>query len=407
MTISDNGPFSHASTPDAAQTSATPNRDRPRESVLINSTAESLDEPLQKTSEPIPPESPDKEAKDHKPSLAPLIALIAISLIISLINGYVPYTGSPETKELAERVKAIEADPAAKTNSAQLGKLEQRLAAIENRTDSKPFISAEMMSAFETKLANAEAQIKSTIASGEANQLEAKRLAQALSELSLASNKNNSASTQMDSSLMQLSQRLAQIETILSAPKSQTRVNEDTFEPSNTALTDVIRIFLAQSLAQSLDQSRPNQRLIEALKQNGLTQDKVQILMRLADPAASDLRQLKETFSNLAPSLLNTQRMSEENNLLDKLMNSAARLVKITPVQEMTGKESASLIPRIEADLARNHLSEALLKWRDLPESTRKLSADWQAQADLHLQAQIIADDLINESLERLGRTSK
>ena len=146
----------------------------------------------------------------------------------------------------SERVKAIEADPAAKTNSAQLGKLEQRLAAIENRTDSKPFISAEMMSAFETKLANAEAQIKSTIASGEANQLEAKRLAQALSELSLASNKNNSASTQMDSSLMQLSQRLAQIETILSAPKSQTRVNEDTFEPSNTALTDVIRIFLAQ-----------------------------------------------------------------------------------------------------------------------------------------------------------------
>jgi hypothetical protein len=91
---------------------------------------------------------------------------------------------------------------------------------------------------------------------------------------------------------------------------------------------------------------------------------------------------------------------------------SASRLVKITPVQDgalqdKSFKDASTLIQGIQTDLTRGDLASALLKWKDLPDLARKLSADWHSAADQRLQAQMLARSLFNDSLERLGRSDK
>ena len=410
MTISDNGPFSHSPSHEGSVSGATPNRDKPRDPVTIDAKAEG--------SEPIPHPAPQETNLDQSPSHTPdkealnrpLIVITAALLGLTVINAYVLYESWDETKALNERLGLVEADPSLKSTQAQLAKLEQKLASLEARPSAQPNLGTEALSAFEKRLNAVEAQFKTIGAANEANKSETARLSQALSEFSGL--KNNSASSPNEPALTQMNQRLAQIEATLATPKSPLRASEAKQETSSASLNDLTRMILAQTLVQSLEQGQPNARLIEALIQSGLPQDKAQILTRLTNPGTPDLRQLRDTYTRLMPALLKTEPEADGTSLLDKMALSASRLVKITPVQDgalqdKSFKDASTLILGIQTDLTRGDLASALLKWKDLPDLARKLSADWHTAADQRLQAQMLARTLFNDSLERLGRSDK
>ena len=293
MTISDNGPFSHSPSHEGPMSGATPNRDKPRDPVTIDAKAEGTEPvphpaPQETVLDPSPSHTPDKAALNK-----PLIVITAALLGLTLVNAYVLYESWDETKALNQRLGLVEADPTLKSTQAQLAKLEQKLASLEARPSPQPNLGTEALSAFEKRLNAVEAQFKTIGAANEANKSETARLTQALSELSTL--KNNSASSPNESALAQMNQRLAQIEATLALPKSPLRASEAKQETSSASLNDLTRMILAQTLVQNLDQGQPNARLIEALIQSGLPQDKAQILTRLTNPGTPDLRQLRDT----------------------------------------------------------------------------------------------------------------
>ena len=81
----------------------------------------------------------------------------------------------------------------------------------------------------------------------------------------------------------------------------------------------------------------------------------------------------------LAPSLV--QALPRDGGILERLQANAERLVRVRPIEEIAGDDSAAVIARIEARAAQSDLAGALAEFAKLPPGLRAGAQGWITKA--------------------------
>jgi hypothetical protein len=207
-------------------------------------------------------------------------------------------------------------------------------------------------------------------------------------------------------------QRLARIETelgplrdALAAPKTEVRATEapnvQGVSPNDAAALAVV----AGSLRQQLDRGAPFQREANALEKLGADPAALNKLKPLAANGAPSAQRLAQDFANVSPAMLRAARpAAQDGDIMDRLAQRAASLVRITPVGEKTGDDAPALVSRIDAALRRGDVAEALTLYDRLPDAMKDPARDWAARARQRADADAAARGLLDEALDKLAR---
>jgi len=93
-----------------------------------------------------------------------------------------------------------------------------------------------------------------------------------------------------------------------------------------------------------------------------------------------------------------------EGGLLDRLQANAERLVRVRPVGEVAGDDSAAVIARVDADAARADISGALAELQKLPPAVRAPAEGWIGKAQARAPAIDAAQKFAAAALAVLGK---
>jgi hypothetical protein len=231
----------------------------------------------------------------------------------------------PTLKTLGERIAAAEtaasrpATPAGAT--PDLGPLEQRLGALESTVKQLP------------------------AASGADN--DAEKLASL-----------GSAQQQQETRLAALQDKLA------SVAASEARAQTQAAAPATLAV--------AQALGQALNSGRPYATELAALGQLGVPGETLAPLQGFAAAGAPTNAALATEFARLAEGFAARQQPAADRSLTERLLASAAHLVRIRPVGTPAGDDLAAVSARIEASLRRGDLAALESDAGKLPAEARQ-----------------------------------
>ena len=127
-------------------------------------------------------------------------------------------------------------------------------------------------------------------------------------------------------------------------------------------------------------------------------------LKPFSDTGVASENELFRELSALMPELVRVfQAPAPEGGYLDRLQAEARQLVRIRPVRPASGRDPASVISRIDGDVARFDLAAALADVDKLPGPARDLAAPWQKKAQARVQAIAAARQLATAALAGLG----
>lgn len=317
--------------------------------------------------------------------------LSAAALLVALASLYIASTqpdadtGAQEiadlrqqSTQLSRRVGALESRPAAAAPpAANLGPLTDRLTALEARTES-------LRSAVQTAPATPRIDI---------GPLE--RRLEAL---------ETRPQPTLDTSALE--NRVARLDEALAAPKTSVRATEAPNSIAETPTGDAAAVaVVAENLRRKLDDGRPFARELAALDKLKVAPDRLERLKGLADKGALTAPALSAEFTRLAPAMMRTGTGSADDNFLDRLARNATSLVRIRPVGEAEGDTRGALVSRIESALARGDVAAAVSTWDLLPGDAKGPSRDWANRARIRAQADDAVRQILDEAIDRLGRS--
>lgn len=280
-----------------------------------------------------------------------LIALLAAGSM--QYAGYLPSaasdTGSPDLTSLKADVANLRqqiatAQPAAADTSA----LEARLAALESSAASGGGDIAD-------KLASLEATV-STLKSEKAAQ---------------------------DTANADLTRRLGEAETKINEPRDD---------------IEVARAIASAGLKAAIDRGGPFLAELDTLSRVTPDDPAIQSLKPFANTGVPSRSELTREFPDVANAMLGSLDQTDPNQgIIDRLAESALSLVKVRPVGNVEGEGADAKIARIEDKLRNGDLKGAALEWDGLPEPARTASAEFKASLD----ARIKVEDLVGGTLTR------
>ncbi|MDB5651487.1 MAG: hypothetical protein JWL62_3007 [Hyphomicrobiales bacterium] len=209
-----------------------------------------------------------------------------------------------------------------------------------------------------------------------------------------------------------LERRVSRIETeltplrsALTAPKTEVRATQAPTvvetPPGDAAAAAVV----AESLRQKLDRGVPFPMEVAALEKLNVDASQLGALKAMALKGAPTGNALADSFEPLAAATLKAEHKDPSADFLDRLARSATTLVRVRPVGETSGEDTAALISRIEPTLRRGDIAGALALWDRLPGDAKGPSRDWADRARLRAQADTSVRQIIDQAIERLGRT--
>ena len=423
---------------------ATPNRDKPREPIVIDATAEAAPEP-EKADETASAEPPADEvvaappieqprAADsiappppHARSRLPLIAALLGGAALAIggaaaLHMYQDDAGavaalSQKNISLEERLAKLEKLPAAIDPSA-LQALDKRIAALEQKPAPAPVpaatgASADAVAALDKRIAALEADVKSA----RAEAAQARTLAQQNPAPAQRSGEPVAPTPRpapepppavniapLEARIAETERKLAALESSLAGAKTEIRATQTESAEASTGASRATVPVVAQALLQALDRGQPIATEIGALRNLGVEPQKLAAL----DAAARGLptaAQLRDQFGPLAPAIARFgEAPAQEGSITDRLLRSAASLVKVRPVGETAGDAPAAIASRIEGALGRGDLKAALAAWKSLPEGARGPSAAWASALENRIKADEAARAIMTEAVERLGQ---
>ncbi len=220
------------------------------------------------------------------------------------------------------------------------------------------------------------------------------------------------ASTQ--AALEQLTKRLQAVEGQLAAPKTESRAELAAREAGPSNAGDVsARIVAAQSMLSAIRQGDDYAPMLTALQNFGGDSDRLARLRAgLGAPTAG---QLAKDFAALAPKILTAAAPAPETpqakapqnfggTILAFLESRAAKLVRIRPAGAPDDDATAARIERIEKDLARGDLADALTERSQFAASALALTADWAAAVQTRLDTEKAAKAELAAALQGLSK---
>ncbi|MDB5594268.1 MAG: hypothetical protein JWM36_1229 [Hyphomicrobiales bacterium] len=347
------------------------------------------------TTRPAP--APDRRAL--LPTLASLAALLLAGT--SLYVAWTAEQGGVSNESFAALSQRLD------RTDGRLGTLEARPAAL--MPDLGPL--AARIGAVETKAASAQADAGRALerAASPAPAPQAPRVDLAPLERRLQALEARQQPTfdagPLEQRLSSIEAAITPLQAVLNAPKSEVRATQAPSvvetPPGDAAAVAVV----AESLRQKLERGAPFTIEIAALEK--LHADAAQLgpLKGMAEKGAPTAGALADAFEPLAAATLRAGRSEPSGDFLDRLARNAASLVRVRPVGEATGENTAALVSRIEASLGRGDVQGAVTLWERLPGDAKAPSRDWADRARNRAQADAAARQILDQAIERLGRT--
>jgi hypothetical protein len=117
---------------------------------------------------------------------------------------------------------------------------------------------------------------------------------------------------------------------------------------------------------------------------------------------------LAQELSALVPALLRLSNpQQQDGSLLDRLQSGANRLVRVRPIDEAPGDDTAAVIARIEGKAKRGDIAGALDDLSKLPPSVRAPADAWMKKAQARSAALDAAQKLAADAFAALGKPSQ
>ena len=199
----------------------------------------------------------------------------------------------------------------------------------------------------------------------------------------------------MDTRAADTEKRLATVATDLG------RLSGDLAKLSPAAVQAGLRVVVAGRLDDSLRAGAPLGPILSALDRLGVDQAALAPLKPFAEAAAPSAGALAAEFKPLAARMTVESRPSAET-WTDRLLRLFGKVVTVRAVGDGSGTDLPGLVARIETALARGVLADAAMLWDQLPETAKRLSADWAGRLKARAAAEAAARRIVGTSIAAL-----
>lgn len=156
-------------------------------------------------------------------------------------------------------------------------------------------------------------------------------------------------------------------------------------------------------MKSTLDRGQPFASELEAARGLGLAPAAADKLKTYAETGLPTVGQLGGDFSARANAMIDTLT-PQADGVLERLVQSAKKLIHIRPVGEVAGAEPAAVIARIETRLQQGNAAAALAEFKNLPERTRAAAGQIPALLAARAEADALLSSLIAELVKSLPK---
>jgi hypothetical protein len=297
--------------------------------------------------------------------------------------------------ELTTRVSRLETAPPAANSSAadaaELKALAARLAALDAAV--KP-IAQHLTDIERQSTANAKA-------AQDAN-TRAETVAKAIADVQRVDADQEKSQQGTRTEVAGLVSRLAAIETQVK------QVGDQIAEAAVPKPDEALRYALiAAGLRSALERGEPFTAELAAAKTAGVDPALLTQLSPFASTGIPNVQDLFRELGGLIPEMLKVSApAAQEGGYLDRLQAHAERLVRIRPVGDQTGDDPATVIGRIERDMARRDLAAVLAELDKLPAPAQAVAESWRKKALARQTAGAASAKLVAASFAKLGASA-
>jgi len=381
----------------------------PQEMPMSTAELHPQDEP-EVTGAPAPPgipsgtEAPAKAPGGAKPGLR--FAALAATAIAGGILGF--------GGTLAMRQFEGSFQPGDFASKDQIAALSARLDSIEGKTNTA--VTPAALAALEARLASAEQAASK--AADLANSAEADLQKQLASQPAAAPPQEGTAGLAaseapdlgpLNARIDSLEQKVASLQTALTAPKAELRASQGEHESplaAQGAREQAIAV-VAQSLLHKLESGMRFSDELAHLEDLGVSAQSLAPLRAAAASSISSEHQLAVQFKALAPAIIASdpaRQGSPDENFLDRVTRHAKDLVHIHRTGESEEMDIESLVAHIEKDLADHDLEGAYQTWSQLPSPAAAASQSWGDAAKTRLDALNAARKIESDAVAAVGK---
>jgi hypothetical protein len=297
--------------------------------------------------------------------------------------------------EIAARVSRLETAPPATSpaaaDAAELKELAGRVAAVEAAV--KPI---------DQHLTEIERQgAENAKAAQEAN-ARAETVAKAMTEVQRVDADQEKSQQGTRTEVTALVGRLAAVETQVK------QVGDQVAEAAVPKPDEALRYALiAAGLRSALERGEPFTAELAAAKTAGIDPALLAQIAPFASTGIPNVQELFRELGGLIPEMLKVSApAAQEGSYLDRLQAHAERLVRIRPVGDQTGDDPATVIGRIERDMARRDLAAVLAEFDKLPAPAQGLAEAWRKKALARQTAGAASTKLVAASFAKLGASA-
>jgi hypothetical protein len=311
---------------------------------------------------------PDRFAETDAPALAAKIA--TLELQVRDLSARPAALDQRRAQEVEARLKGLESGAAAPRPLQSDPAVLEKLAELDRRAE-------------QALAAASEAKTSADVAARETQKLDAKAPANPLDR----------------SDLDAVSARLAGLE-------QQGKAEEQRRADAASGTDRTVRLALvAMELRIAVERGAPFTTELAAAKR--LVGDPASLapLDAVAETGVPTVAALGQNLSKLAPAMLKAAgNAPPQGGVLDRLQASAARLVRVRPIEEAAGDEPSAAIARAELEASRGDIPGALADLDKLPDAARAPAADWIKAAKSRLAAVDAVKKLATIALDALAK---
>ncbi|MBO6917409.1 MAG: hypothetical protein JJ858_03165 [Rhizobiaceae bacterium] len=119
-------------------------------------------------------------------------------------------------------------------------------------------------------------------------------------------------------------------------------------------------------------------------------------LRKIADAGVLSRSDLLQQFDTIANQIIAADKPeTAETDIMARLLDSAANMVKIRKVGEIEGDTAEAIVARMEQRLIAGELESAMNEWQKLPDPSKAVSQNYSDQLQARITAEKLADQLL------------
>jgi hypothetical protein len=345
---------------------------------------------LENAPPPPPPQDTTKTEDEIKDLTARLGRLETMSAATAPESGR---TDVGKITELSDRISRLEASLAAPPPAPSPDpELTSRLGAVE-----------QAMKPLSEHVAELDHQYGDNATTAKEARERSEAVEKAMAEVNRSDAERDKRHEGTTAALGDVSRRLDAVEALAKAIRDQVA------EASAPKADEPLRFALiAAGLRFALERGEPFTAELAAAKSVGVDPALLASVAPFAATGVPNQQELFRELTALTPEMLKVSGPSgQDGNYLDRLQAHAGRLVRIRPVGDQSGDDAATVIGRIDRDMARRDLAAVLTELDKLPPQAQAVADAWRKKAMARQAATAASAQLVAVSFSKLGATGR